>query len=188
MTNGDATSNGNGEAEIVGELGLATSHFRQRSMSDAIVHARRRRLQSSPMPMHHVLMEDVHAHVRWADEEKGSPLATSVLVSSVRPRAYSHGIDLSLKSEKASCLQKLDGSHLQTRVDTGFHSIVDALTSRNIETAVNVGMLPAIVVMGVSTNVITMVVFARQSLKDRINLCLFSLAAADAGYLLAVCL
>lgn len=47
-------------------------------------------------------------------------------------------------------------------VDTGFHSIVDALTSRNIETAVNVGMLPAIVVMGVSTNVITMVVFARQ--------------------------
>lgn len=91
MTNGDATSNGNGEAEIVGELGLATSHFRQRSMSDAIVHARRRRLQSSPMPMHHVLMEDVHAHVRWADEEKGSPLATSVLVSSVRPRAFSHG-------------------------------------------------------------------------------------------------
>lgn len=47
-------------------------------------------------------------------------------------------------------------------VDTGFYSIVDALTSRNIETAVNVGMLPAIVVMGVSTNVITMVVFARQ--------------------------
>ena len=32
-----------------------------------------------------------HAHVHWADEKRGSPLATSVLLTAVRPRALSHG-------------------------------------------------------------------------------------------------
>lgn len=30
-------------------------------------------------------------HVRWADEEKGSSLSTSVFLTSIRPRSYSHG-------------------------------------------------------------------------------------------------
>lgn len=32
-----------------------------------------------------------HAHVRWADEERGSSLSTSVFLSSIRPRSYSYG-------------------------------------------------------------------------------------------------
>ncbi|GFO03289.1 hypothetical protein PoB_002979400 [Plakobranchus ocellatus] len=31
------------------------------------------------------------AHVHWADEEKGLSLSTSVLLTSIRPRSYSHG-------------------------------------------------------------------------------------------------
>ncbi|KAK0062854.1 hypothetical protein Bpfe_007574 [Biomphalaria pfeifferi] len=32
-----------------------------------------------------------HVHVRWADEEDGSSLSTSVFLSSIRPRSYSYG-------------------------------------------------------------------------------------------------
>lgn len=32
-----------------------------------------------------------HPHVRWADEERGSSLSTSVFLSSIRPRSFSHG-------------------------------------------------------------------------------------------------
>ncbi|KAL8597029.1 hypothetical protein ACOMHN_050127 [Nucella lapillus] len=46
------------------------------------------------------------------------------------------------------------------------------------------GILPVLVTWGVITNVINMAVFARQGLSDRINLCLFSLAVSDIGYLL----
>lgn len=71
--------------------------MRPRSMSDASgLHVRRRRqLPRPPLHAHRTTQDDVHVHVHWADERRGSPLATSVLLSSIRPRALSHGsVDL----------------------------------------------------------------------------------------------
>ena len=45
---------------------------------------RPRRLPATPE-------ETGHSHVHWADEATGHALSTSVLLSSIRPRSYSHG-------------------------------------------------------------------------------------------------
>ena len=42
-----------------------------------------------------------------------------------------------------------------------------------VERTVLVGLLPALIICGVTMNVINMAVFFRQGLSDRINLCLF---------------
>ena len=42
-----------------------------------------------------------------------------------------------------------------------------------MQTVIYVGVLPALVMIGVITNVINLVIFARQGLADRINMCLF---------------
>ncbi|XP_025097636.1 uncharacterized protein LOC112565950 [Pomacea canaliculata] len=48
----------------------------------------------------------------------------------------------------------------------------------------NVVMKPVVVVAGVATNIVNCLVFRRQGLKDRMNLCLFVLALIDIVYLL----
>ncbi|KAL8603540.1 hypothetical protein ACOMHN_052769 [Nucella lapillus] len=77
--------------------------FRMRSQSDVSMHLQRnRRLPRLPLLRQRMRMEeeeeegevegvDNHVHVHWADERRGSPLATSVLLNSLRPRALSHG-------------------------------------------------------------------------------------------------
>nr|KAG5704469.1 hypothetical protein BaRGS_003780 [Batillaria attramentaria] len=47
-------------------------------------------------------------------------------------------------------------------------------------------LLPVTCVVGVVTNVLNSLVFYRQGLKDRMNLCLFGLALVDAGFLCSV--
>ena len=42
-----------------------------------------------------------------------------------------------------------------------------------VENVLFIGVLPVLVTVGVITNVINMVIFARQGLADRINMCLF---------------
>lgn len=42
-----------------------------------------------------------------------------------------------------------------------------------MQTVIYVGVLPVLVMIGVITNVINLVIFARQGLADRINMCLF---------------
>ena len=74
---------------------LSGTAFRPRSVSDISVHAaRRRQLPRRPaLQKQSRLMQEQedHAHVHWADEERGSSLSTSVLLTSIRPRALSHG-------------------------------------------------------------------------------------------------
>ncbi|KAK7495414.1 hypothetical protein BaRGS_00013353, partial [Batillaria attramentaria] len=69
--------------------------------------------------------------------------------------------------------------------DVNGSGLLSASTLEKFEVVVNAGILPALVVFGVTMNVINMAVFARQGLRDRINLCLFSLAISDSGFLLA---
>ncbi|XP_070195493.1 dentin sialophosphoprotein-like [Littorina saxatilis] len=74
------------------EFAQLSEQFRPRAVSDISIHARRRRhLPRPPHASRTTEEEDDHAHVHWADEARGSPLATSVLLSSIRPRALSHG-------------------------------------------------------------------------------------------------
>ena len=74
---------------------LSWTAFRPRSVSDISVHAARRRQLPRRPPLQKqsrlVQEQEDHAHVHWADEERGSSLSTSVLLTSIRPRALSHG-------------------------------------------------------------------------------------------------
>ncbi|KAK7495417.1 hypothetical protein BaRGS_00013356, partial [Batillaria attramentaria] len=63
--------------------------------------------------------------------------------------------------------------------------LVSDLTLEKLETVGNGAILPVLVLCGVIGNVINMAVFVRQGLGDRINLCLFSLAVSDSGFLLS---
>ena len=42
-----------------------------------------------------------------------------------------------------------------------------------VQDVIYIGLLPVLVIIGVTTNVINLVIFARQGLADRINMCLF---------------
>ncbi|KAL8621825.1 hypothetical protein ACOMHN_016311 [Nucella lapillus] len=66
------------------------------------------------------------------------------------------------------------------------HNLVDYVTSHTLETIINAGLLSVVVCVGIMGNVLNMLIFAKQGLHDRINVCLFSLALADWGYLLAL--
>ncbi|KAL8559136.1 hypothetical protein ACOMHN_046184 [Nucella lapillus] len=55
-----------------------------------------------------------------------------------------------------------------------------------VDIVVYVGILPVLTVCGSLTNIINMVVFARQGLSDRIHLCLFCLALTDTCYLVSL--
>ncbi|KAK7481740.1 hypothetical protein BaRGS_00026988 [Batillaria attramentaria] len=68
--------------------------------------------------------------------------------------------------------------------ESSFQPLISAATAHVIETTVQVGVLPVVVVTGATLNVINMAVFVRQGLTDRINLCLFSLSMSDTGYIL----
>ena len=57
--------------------------------------------------------------------------------------------------------------------DDHLEGLISAATALVIQTVVEVGILPVLVLCGVTMNVINMVVFYRQGLSDRINLCLF---------------
>ena len=59
-------------------------------------------------------------------------------------------------------------------------------TYQVIQTLINCGLNPILLLFGVTTNVISAVVFFRQGLRDRMNLCLFCLAIVDTLYLCSV--
>ncbi|KAH9504128.1 hypothetical protein Btru_065076 [Bulinus truncatus] len=63
---------------------------RRRSASESHTIRPRRRLPRTS-EVNENSTEPEHVHVRWADEEVGSSLSTSVSVSSIRPRSYSYG-------------------------------------------------------------------------------------------------
>ena len=57
-------------------------------------------------------------------------------------------------------------------------NLVDEATVKQVERLLHMTLLPSLELFGVTTNVINCMVFVRQGLRDRINLCLFSLALA----------
>ena len=57
--------------------------------------------------------------------------------------------------------------------EDNLEGLISAATALVIQTVVEVGILPVLVLCGVTMNVINMAVFYRQGLSDRINLCLF---------------
>ncbi|KAK7476637.1 hypothetical protein BaRGS_00032112, partial [Batillaria attramentaria] len=63
-----------------------------------------------------------------------------------------------------------------------FADLVSAATLHLFVTVVNGLLLPVLVLCGVTGNVINMAVFLRQGLRDRVNVCLFSLALSDIGF------
>ena len=63
-------------------------------------------------------------------------------------------------------------------------NLVDKATREEVEGQLLMSVLPSLEFFGVTTNVINCMVFVRQGLRDRINLCLFSLALADISFLL----
>ena len=63
-------------------------------------------------------------------------------------------------------------------------NLVDKATRDEVEGLLLMTVLPSLELFGVTTNVINCMVFVRQGLRDRINLCLFSLALADTSFLL----
>ncbi|XP_076456350.1 uncharacterized protein LOC143290719 [Babylonia areolata] len=65
-------------------------------------------------------------------------------------------------------------------------NVISPFVAEMVELVMYVGVLPAFVICGVTTNVINMAVFVRQGLSDRIHVCLFSLALSDTGCLLFV--
>nr|KAG5688565.1 hypothetical protein BaRGS_002780 [Batillaria attramentaria] len=54
-----------------------------------------------------------------------------------------------------------------------------------LETITNCVLNPILLLVGVPTNIISCLVFYKQGLRDRMNLCLFVLALVDTGYLLS---
>lgn len=58
---------------------------------------------------------------------------------------------------------------------------------RTVEKTVQCGFVPSLFVIGAPTNIITMIVFYRQGLRDRMNLCLFSLAFVDLMFVTSSC-
>ena len=65
-------------------------------------------------------------------------------------------------------------------------NLVDEATAKQLERLLHMTVLPSLELFGVTTNVINCMVFVRQGLRDRINLCLFSLALADTSFLLLI--
>ena len=65
-------------------------------------------------------------------------------------------------------------------------NLVDKATREEVEGLLLMTVLPSLELFGVTTNVINCMVFVRQGLRDRINLCLFSLALADTSFLLLI--
>ena len=57
--------------------------------------------------------------------------------------------------------------------EDNLEGLISAATALVIQTVVEVGILPVLVLCGVTMNVINTAVFYRQGLSDRINLCLF---------------
>ena len=53
------------------------------------------------------------------------------------------------------------------------HNLLSEQAALTVELVVHAALFPLLVPTGLATNVINMVVFARQGLSDRINLCLF---------------
>lgn len=63
---------------------------------------------------------------------------------------------------------------------------IDEKTAKLVERTLLTTVMTFLEIFGVSTNIINMAVFHRQGLRDRINLCLFSLALADCVFLLII--
>jgi hypothetical protein len=90
-------------------------------------------------------------------------------------------ISASTEYAKATTIE----NYLSNKVDQ-----TDPLMSRAtmllIERIVQTGVMPAILLFGVTFNVINIAVFLRQGLQDRVTLCLFFLAVSDTCYMLSL--
>nr|KAG5688945.1 hypothetical protein BaRGS_031344 [Batillaria attramentaria] len=64
-------------------------------------------------------------------------------------------------------------------------NIISVETYLRIEKAIMCGLNPVFLIYGVPANMVNCIVFFRQGLGDRMNLCLFSLALADMLYIIA---
>ncbi|XP_025104682.1 uncharacterized protein LOC112570473 [Pomacea canaliculata] len=64
-------------------------------------------------------------------------------------------------------------------------NIMGPETSKKIDRAMQCVLLPSFFFIGAPTNIVTMVIFYRQGLRDRMNLCLFCLAFVDLLYVTA---
>nr|KAG5712465.1 hypothetical protein BaRGS_011439 [Batillaria attramentaria] len=65
-------------------------------------------------------------------------------------------------------------------------NIISYVTYQEIDKLVTCAVVPPLFLLGLVTNLINCVVFWRQGLKDRMNLCLFSLAVADMLFVLCL--
>ena len=63
------------------------------------------------------------------------------------------------------------------------NNVLDKDTASEVERLLTLTVLPLLEFSGVITNVINCLVFFRHGLRDRINLCLFTLALADISFL-----
>ena len=61
----------------------------------------------------------------------------------------------------------------QALLDKAVSGLISAHTAKLIETVVQAGLLPVLVLFGVTMNVMNMAVFSRQGFRDRINVSLF---------------
>ena len=75
-----------------------------------------------------------------------------------------------------SCTGVTENNETESTLSSSSDESVD-FVSRTVlmavENVIYIGVLPVLVMIGIITNVINMLVFARQGLADRINVCLF---------------
>ena len=65
-------------------------------------------------------------------------------------------------------------------------SVVSSQTEDMVRRVKETMVLPVLFLIGAPANIINMAVFAKQGLKERINLCLFALSLADFLYLMSI--
>ncbi|KAK7501090.1 hypothetical protein BaRGS_00007575 [Batillaria attramentaria] len=65
-------------------------------------------------------------------------------------------------------------------------NILPKITADTVKRVFQIGVLPLLELFGVAGNLLNCVVFTRNGLGDRINLCLFCLSVADAGFLISI--
>ncbi|XP_076471185.1 uncharacterized protein LOC143301065 [Babylonia areolata] len=69
---------------------------------------------------------------------------------------------------------------------SGSGSIISDEDYRGAERVIECGLLPAVSLLGLPANILNVMVFHRQGLRDKMNLCLFTLALVDFMYLLCM--
>ena len=111
-----------------------------------------------------------------------------LLAENVTP-SFTQGIASSVSQNVTGNTSALEGCHIVRFKDMKFlpwdnpDNIISAEVE-DIARRVKDNLLPVIFLIGGPANIINMVVYYRQGLKERINLCLFALSLADELYLL----